>query len=321
MNKGLILFLFIALLIIIVIFRISKSSKYNDRLSKYTVNNNNSNKLSLGDRLVLIYNKFRGGLVKLLNNSYYFKNRAKRYEKYSYVDTGVNIIATKFCFSLLFGIVYFISSIYNNFDLMVMLLCMIVGYFAFNIYLLLVENNRNKNIEQDLLKAIIIMNNAFKSGYNITQAIDFVAKDLTGPISDEFAKIGNDLKYGLELKDVFDRFYIRVKIDDVKYITSSLSLLNITGGNLVGIFESVERSFTNKKRIKDELNAMTSSSKLVFYILLVMPVVLISVLLMLSPNYFSPLFSNPLGILLCLVAFILYIVYIVIIRKILKVDA
>ena len=164
------------------------------------------------------------------------------------------------------------------------------------------------------------MNNAFKSGYSITQALNFVSKDLTGPISDEFKKISNDLNYGLELKDVFDRFYKRVKLDDIKYITSSLSLLNLTGGNLVGVFNNIEKSFTNKKRINDELNAMTSSSKLVFYILLVMPIVIISILLLLSPTYFSPMVKNPLGILLCFIALILYIIYVVIIRKILKVE-
>ena len=201
-----------------------------------------------------------------------------------------------------------------------MLLFMIIGYFVLDIYLYFNQKIRNKHIEADLLKAIMIMNNAFKSGYNIIQGIDVVSKDLNGPISEEFSKISSDLNYGLEIKDAFERFYDRVNIPDARYIISSLSLINITGGNLVGIFDSIEKSFTNKKRIKDELNSMTSSSKLVFYILLIMPVLIVSLLLLLSPDYYSPLFKNPFGIFIILFSLILYVGYIFIIRKILKVD-
>ena len=164
------------------------------------------------------------------------------------------------------------------------------------------------------------MNNAFKSGYNITQAVDMVVKDLSGPIKEEFSKISYDLEYGLDLKDVFDRFYERAKIEDIKYITSTLSLLNLTGGNLVGVFTNIENSFTNNKRLKDELNSMTASSKLVYYCLLTMPILLTGILLLISPNYFAPLLTTPFGYLIILLIIILYISYILIIKRILRID-
>ena len=49
-------------------------------------------------------------------------------------------------------------------------------------------------LENDLLQAIIVMNNAFKSGRSITQAIELVSHELDGPIKEEFRKgymIGN----------------------------------------------------------------------------------------------------------------------------------
>lgn len=305
------------------VIKFSKAIKLNDRLSKYTVNNDKRKNLSIGDRINIFYNKVRDGLAKSLKKSDYFKRRSKKYERYSYIDNNpLSIFATKFCISIIIGIIYTLSAIYKgNFNPMILLFIMVIGYFIYNAYLMINEKIRYKNIEADLLKAIIIMNNAFKSGYNITQAIDFVSKDLTGPISEEFMKISQDLKYGLELKDVFDRFYDRVRIEDALIMSSSLSLLNLTGGNLVGIFNSIEKSFTNKKRLRDELNAMTSSSKLVYYILLVMPIIIVLLLLILSPDYYAPLFANPIGYLIIILSLILYIGYFLIIRKILKVDA
>lgn len=308
----------------VMIVRASFAVKYNNRLSKFVINKETEKNNSIGDYLYNLYSKVHDMLAHLLAKSYYYKLKSKSFDKYNYNgknNNGLNIIATKFLTSIIFGLIYFISSSLNsNYSFMVMILWMLIGYLVYNVYLKFVETRHIKAVENDLLKAVVIMNNAFKSGFNITQAVDMVTKDLSGPISKEFKRIANDLKYGLEIKDVFERFYERVKIDDAKYITSSLSLLNLTGGNLVGIFSNIEKSFTNNKRIKDELNAMTSSSKLVYYILLFIPVVLTLTLILVNNTYFNPLFSSPIGIIIIVLIVLLYISYILIIKKILKVD-
>lgn len=330
MRKEILIYQIIAAIILFIILyrivKINKTIKYNDRLSKFTVKTNEPETKSLADNIVDSYCSFRLKLAKSLSKRSAYKKLAKKYERYvhkptvSYLDAMI-IISNKFCISIICGLSYFIINfIRGTFNPFLMLLSFILGFFVYNIYLSVAEAKRNKEIEDDLLKAIVIMNNAFKSGYNITQAIDLVTQDLTGPISEEFERIGNDLKYGLEVKDVFDRFYDRVQIEDAKYITSSLNLLNLTGGNLVGIFTNIEKSFTNNKRLRDELNAMTSSSKFVYYILLIMPIVLITTLNTLNPTYFKPLLSHPIGYLIIILAITLYISYIIIIKKILRVD-
>ena len=325
MNLDLILkiiLLIILLYIIIYVFKLSKSLKLNNRISKYTINNDNK-EISIGDYILNIYLYIKRLITKILNKSIYFKNKSKKYDKYSHNINvnGIDIISTKIVVSILCGIVYSLSSIYNkSFNIMVMLLIMTIIYFGYNIYLNILLNKRNKQIETDLLRAVVIMNNAFNSGYNITQAVDIVARDLTGPISEEFKRISNDLKFGLDIKDVFDRFYERVELEDIKYITSSLALLNITGGNLVGVFNNIEKSFTDNKRLKDELRSMTASSKLVYYVMLSMPIFLCLVLTLLNKDYFKPLLSHLIGYIIIILIFGLYILYIIVIKKILKVD-
>ena len=82
------------------------------------------------------------------------------------------------------------------------------------------------------------MNNSFKAGSNVTKAVETVIDELDGPIKDEFRKIYIDINYGLSLDVVFNRFYERVKLEDAQYLTSSLSLLNKTGGNIVKVFKN-----------------------------------------------------------------------------------
>lgn len=74
---------------------------------------------------------------------------------------------------------------------------MIDIYFKFYDYV------KKKQIEQDLLNAIIIMNNAFRSGRSTMQAIEIVSKELKGPIAQEFKKMHLEISYGLSLDVVF----------------------------------------------------------------------------------------------------------------------
>ena len=325
MNLGVILKLLLILFIVYLIFYVIKFMRIirlNNRICKYTINYK-SNGLSVCDYIFNVYVYLKRVVLNIISKSIFFQNVSKKYDKYSHNEVvgGLDIIGTKFTISILLGVLYIVYSLYSgNFNFMILLLVLFVSYFLYNVYLSVLVSVRTKHIENDLLRAVTIMNNSFKAGFNITQAVETVTKDLTGPISEEFSKISYDLKYGLELKDVFDRFYERVKLEDIKYITSSLALLNLTGGNLVGVFSNIEKSFTNNKRLRDELNSMTASSRLVYYVLLVMPVLLVTTLLLINPEYFKPLLSHPLGYIIILLILVMYVSYIFIIKRILQVE-
>ena len=164
------------------------------------------------------------------------------------------------------------------------------------------------------------MNSAFKSGRNIMQAVEVVKDELDGPIQDEFKKIYLDITYGLELDLVFKRFYERVKLEDAKYISSSLTLLNKTGGDIVKVFSLIEKSIFDKKNLKNELNSLTASSQFVFKLLIFLPLLLVSLIFMLNPSYFEVMIKEPLGIILLIFIILLYILYILVVQKVLEVD-
>ena len=198
-------------------------------------------------------------------------------------------------------------------------LILIVGYYALDIVYLYQYHRYNKKIENDLLQAIIVMNNAFKSGRSITQAVELVGNELTGAISDEFKKIYQELSLGLDVEVAFKRFADRLNIEEATYLTSSLSVLNKTGGNIIEVFNSIEKTLFNRKKLKIELHELTGSSRLIMWVLMVVPITFVIVISLINPEYFKPLIENPLGfaIIGCIIG--LYAIYIVIVRKIMSI--
>ena len=201
-------------------------------------------------------------MAKTLQKSVFLKKYAVRYEKHiKYEDkdsiTGMDYIAIKVLVGLSFIVFNILTFMFQvmEMSLISFLISFLIGFFIPDIFIHLEYQKKRKRVEEDLLKAIIIMNNSFKSGRNIMQAVQIVKEELDGPISDEFKKIYLDMTYGLSIDVVFDRFYNRVKLEDAKYITSSLTLLNKTGGNIVKVFGTIEHSFFDKKKLKQEMQS------------------------------------------------------------------
>lgn len=335
MNTG-VIFELLVLQIIVIIFLIAaililirtrNNIKLEKKFSKYTISPIETDVISLFDRIEKYYDSIVKKFSKLLMKSKIFNRYAALYEKHISYDelkttSPMDFISKKFLLGIFFCLLYLITEMfqYDGISFLGLFLSFIVGFFILDIYIQYNYYKKRKQIEEDLLKAIIIMNSAFQSGRSMVQAIEIVKDELTGPISDEFKKIYLDISYGLSLEVVFDRFYKRVKLEDVKFITSSLTLLNKTGGNIIKVFGTIEREFFSKKKLTNELKTMTASSVFVFRILLVLPFVLYCIIFLLNQEYFAPLFKTGIGLFILLLILLLYILYVMLIRKILKVN-
>jgi len=327
-----VLFIIQTILIIIlalflyVILKETKILKFEKRISDYSLTSTIDDEDPLFEDF---YNKCWNvvkRISKIISKSEILKKYAKKYDKYINYDdrkrkNNIDFISIKIIISLIICILYVLSTFINvTFNSQLLLLIFVGSFFVYDIYLNIQYKKRKKEIENELLNAIIIMNNAFKSGMNIMQAVDIVKKEISGPIQDEFKKVSIDISYGLRLETVFERFYNREELEDIKYITSSLALINKTGGNIVRVFTAIEKTFYDKKKIKDEMNSLTSSSVFMFRMLVFMPILLILIIYILNPSYFVPFFTTTFGRMILVLIIILFSVYVFVVRKILKVN-
>ena len=330
MNISTIIIIFILMIILFGFIYMLLSNifiNYDDRFKEYSITSKKSNNLTFFEKVFNDVWKLIKRLSKLLSKSELLKKYGNSFSKYiNYKDVnrikGIDYISIKFIISILFSLIYLISTLFRvRYNSMILLLIFIISFFMLDIYFKIEFKNRNKRIENDLLSAIIIMNNAFKSGMNIMQAVNIVESELDGAIKEEFKKINLDIKYGLSLEVVFERFYNRVKIEDIKYIASSLSLINKTGGNIVKVFSSIEKNFYDKKKINDEMNSLISSSVFMYRLLTIMPILLCLIILVVNPTFFLPLITTTVGKVIILLILILYICYVLVVKRVMKVKS
>ena len=330
MNVILILKIVIVIILFIVAFLTLRSilaNKKAKRIGYYSLSPINDNSLSISDKVTLKYTSFVKSMRKYVSKSGFFKRWSKKYEKYIKYANRDNIKAIDFITNkIIIAIVFVILTMFSQvFSLKILgiydyIINFFIGYFLLDIYLYFNKKKENKLISNELLRAIIIMNNAFKSGKSILQAIKIASEELPEPICDEFKKMYLDMKFGLSVDTVFDRFAKRVDLEEAVYVSSSLKILNRTGGNIVEVFSSIERTLFDKKKLNEELKNISASPNMIVKILLFVPIVFILLIYILDPSYFSPLFGSTLGYIIIGMIVVMFIVYALLLKRILKIE-
>ncbi len=320
-----IIMIFLAFVIFYLIMY-NKALKLEKRISKYSIESIKDHSISFFDALSNSYSKMVQNLSRIIKKSILISKYASKYNKYISYDnikevSSVDFVSNKIYISLGFMFIVSFARVIEGvfpsiFDL---LLSGLVGFFLIDIVFKINDYVKKKQVEQELLNAIIIMNNAFRSGRSTIQAIEIVANELKGPIKQEFKKMHLEISYGLSLDVVFERFSKRVDSEEVSYITSSLSILNKTGGNIIKVFASIEKMLFNKRKLKQEMKSLTSSANMISKILLIMPFIFVILISLLNKNYFLVLLNTTLGNILLALIIIIYSAYAFIVSKIMKV--
>ena len=82
----------------------------------------------------------------------------------------------------------------------------------------------------------------------------------------------------------------------------------------------IEKNFYDRLKIKNELSALTSQSKLLYRLLLIIPFIFILVIVLLNPGYFNPLITTHLGFIIDGLIVVIYFVYILLVKNVMKVG-
>ena len=311
--------LILIIMIVIVIYKIHRIIYLDKRLRGYIVSSLDDD-ISVMDKLG---NKYHSFLSRFQENNK-LKKRANRYRKYTVLgefDSPVFFIMNKLVIGVGFTFLVVISSFLNGkfVSFLGFVFSFISGYYLYDIYLYFYVKYKKKRIKNDMLRAIILMNNSFKVGKSIMQAVYIASEELPKTIGIEFKRIYQDMSYGLSADLAFQRFSKRVNLEEATYVASSLSILNQTGGNIVSVFNTIEKTLFDRKKLENDLKTSAAASNLVVKFLMVIPVVFTLLIYVINPHYFDSLFSSFLGYFLLFIMWFMFIIYIYLLNKILKV--
>jgi tight adherence protein B len=146
-----------------------------------------------------------------------------------------------------------------------------------------------------MVDGLTIMSNGIKSGLSITQSMERVVMNMSGPIAQEYTLVLNKIRLGMSVEEALNEMGDRVPRQDVQMFVTAVNILKETGGNLSETFSTIVMTIRERQKVEKKIQAMTAQGLMQAVIITLVPFVLLIIFLVIDPNYVKPLFSTPLG--------------------------
>jgi tight adherence protein B len=189
-----------------------------------------------------------------------------------------------------------------------------------HLYLKRLESQKLRKIESKVDAFTVALGNALRATPNVSRALATVATTMPAPLSQELELTLRDLRVGSTLDQALTDFSARVGSTTLDSTISALLIGRRVGGNVPEILAQTGASVREMTRLQAVLRAKTADGRVQAMVLAVFPIGVVLVFDMLSPGYFAPLTTTPLGSMIMAVAGIFWVAALVLSRKIMKVE-
>jgi tight adherence protein B len=147
-------------------------------------------------------------------------------------------------------------------------------------------------------EAIDLMVRALRSGLPISEAIISAGREIGDPVGDELGRVEGGMRMGRDLEGLLWDIANRIDVPEFRFFIIALSVQRETGGNLAETLANLGDVLRRRRQMRAKVRAMSSETRATTMILAGMPVLVIVMLVLTSPQYLAPLYHDIRGFLL-----------------------
>jgi tight adherence protein B len=196
----------------------------------------------------------------------------------------------------------------------------VLGFLGPSVFLSNAQARRKVAFMKQLPDTLQLLAGTLKAGYGVLQAIDTVVKEVEEPTSSEFQRALTEARLGLPLEDSLGDMAERVDSDDFRWVVVAMNIQRQVGGNLAELLQTVADTLRGREQVRRQISSLSAEGKLSAAILIALPFVIIGYLILVSPTYLAPLFTNPLGLMMVGGVSLLMLVGVFWIRRLIDID-
>jgi tight adherence protein B len=134
-----------------------------------------------------------------------------------------------------------------------------------------------------------------RAGLPVSAAVRTIGAEGPPPVNQVFAVIADRVEIGIPLEEALRMTGKELGLEDFRFFAAVVALQRSTGGNLAQTLELLAEIMRKRRAMRLKARATTGEVRASAYILGAMPFMIILALLVLSPDYLEPLFSDPRG--------------------------
>jgi tight adherence protein B len=182
------------------------------------------------------------------------------------------------------------------------------------------RRRREHKFLEELPNAVDVIVRGVKAGLPIGDCIRIIAAETQEPVKTEFRAIAESAAMGIPLGDAAAKLYERMPLAEANFFSIVVAIQQKAGGSLSEALGNLSRVLRDRKKMKAKIQAMSMEAKASAGIIGSLPIAVMLLVYLTSPNYIELLWSHPTGHMMLFASGVWMSIGIMVMRKMINFD-
>ena len=156
-------------------------------------------------------------------------------------------------------------------------------------------NRRQKKFTAHFADAMDIIVRGVRTGLPLGDCLKIIAHESPDPLGAEFRKVVEGESLGIPIEVCLEQLYERMPISEVNFFATVLNIQKTTGGNLGESLANLSNVLRGRKLLREKIKALSAEAKMSAIIIGALPIVVMILVSIASPDYMMELYTTPTG--------------------------
>jgi tight adherence protein B len=168
--------------------------------------------------------------------------------------------------------------------------------------------------------AVDVIVRGIKAGLPLLECLKIVSNDAPEPVKSEFRAIIETQTIGMPIGDACNKLYERMPLPEANFFGIVIGIQQKAGGNLSEALGNLSRVLRDRKKMKAKIQAMSMEAKASAFIIGALPLVVMILVYLTSPDYISLLWTHPMGRMMMVACGVWMLMGVLVMRKMINFD-
>ena len=157
------------------------------------------------------------------------------------------------------------------------------------------KKRRESKFLNNFPDAVDVIVRGVKAGLPLLDCMKMITNDSPEPLKSEFQAIVDTQAIGIPLGEAVGKLYEHMPVPEANFFGIVISIQQKAGGNLSEALGNLSRVLRDRKKMKGKIRAMSQEAKASASIIGALPIAVMTLVWITSPDYITLLWTEPLG--------------------------
>jgi tight adherence protein B len=168
--------------------------------------------------------------------------------------------------------------------------------------------------------AVDIIVRGIKAGLPLLDSMRLITSEAPEPLRSEFRAIIETQTVGIPIGEACGRLYERIPVPEANFFAIVIAIQQRAGGNLSEALGNLSRVLRDRKKMKGKIQAMSMEAKASAVIIACLPLAVMCLVYITSPQYIELLWTHPMGRMMLVACAVWMSMGVIVMRRMINFD-